>query len=92
MIQSVLNVGISRGTDSAGDITPYSSISATPMYTRAGTPPISSTLSVSGRVSRQSDTGSDKQSLGTTAVLTTQSGTEHVIDKCVLICVSSSIN
>ncbi|KAG6334603.1 hypothetical protein ID866_4479 [Astraeus odoratus] len=70
----------SRGLDSGGDITPSSSM--------PGTPPrqsillhSTSALSPSGRVSRQSDVGSDRNSLGTNMIGTTNSGTENIIER-----------
>ncbi|KAL4063150.1 WD40-repeat-containing domain protein [Scleroderma citrinum] len=69
-----------RGLDSGGDITPSSSMPGTPPRQSTlfyGT----STLSPSGRVSRQSDAGSDKNSLGTTMIGTANSGTDHVIER-----------
>lgn len=76
-------VGTSRGgVDSTGDVTPSSSL--------PGTPPRQSTLlhsssalSPSGRVSRQSDVGSDRFSMGTTMVASSNSATDHVVERYV---------
>ncbi|KAH7911054.1 WD40-repeat-containing domain protein [Hygrophoropsis aurantiaca] len=75
-------VGGSRnGVDSAGDITPSSSMPGTPPRPTSSTPFTQNLLSVSGRVSRQSDTGSDRVSLGTTMVASANSATDHVIER-----------
>lgn len=69
-----------RGLDSGGDITPSSSMPGTPPRQSAlfyGT----STLSPSGRISRQSDGGSDKNSMGATMMGMTNSGTDHVMER-----------
>lgn len=70
----------SRGLDSGGDVTPSSSMPGTPPRQSAlfyGT----SALSPSGRVSRQSDVGSDRISMGATMIATANSGTEHVMER-----------
>ncbi|KIJ62044.1 hypothetical protein HYDPIDRAFT_30860 [Hydnomerulius pinastri MD-312] len=79
-------VGGSRGGfDSGGDITPSSSLPGTPprqntlLYS-------SSTLSPSGRVSRQSDVGSasERISLGTTMVGSANAATDHVVERTLI--------
>lgn len=72
-----------RGLDSGGDVTPSSSMPGTPPRQSAlfyGT----SSLSPSGRISRQSDGGSDKNSLGAAMMGTANSGTDHVMERCVV--------
>ena len=86
----MLSVGGARGTESAGDMTPSSTFSGTPLNARAGTPPIRPDISISGRASRQSDAASELLSLGTTAVQT-QSGTDHVIERYVACTTQSHI-
>ncbi|KIM56500.1 hypothetical protein SCLCIDRAFT_17183 [Scleroderma citrinum Foug A] len=69
-----------RGLDSGGDVTPSSSMPGTPPRQSAlfyGT----SSLSPSGRISRQSDGGSDKNSLGAAMMGTANSGTDHVMER-----------
>lgn len=72
------------GQDSA-DLTPLSSIPGTPSGHNTGLPGPSG-LSVSGRASRQSDVFSDRVSPGTTLAQSTNSGTDHVIDRYVPLC------
>ncbi|OAX38984.1 WD40 repeat-like protein [Rhizopogon vinicolor AM-OR11-026] len=66
-------VGNRSGLDTGGDVTPSSSLPNTPPRPTANLF-YGSTLSPSGRVSRQSDAGSDRVSMGTTMV----GMTEHI--------------
>jgi len=75
--------GHGRGTDSGGDATP-ASVPGTPQLGRSSSLALQKE-SLSGRASRQSDEGSERQSLaaGTTLYQVThsQAGTDHVIEK-----------
>ncbi|TCD65904.1 hypothetical protein EIP91_002019 [Steccherinum ochraceum] len=68
-----------RGVSSTYD-SPSSSIPGTPVVQYASLPGPSS-LSLSGRLSRQSDAPSERLSLGTTMVQSVDGGTDHVMDR-----------
>ncbi|KAN0088532.1 WD40-repeat-containing domain protein [Tylopilus felleus] len=71
-------VGATRGgVDSTGDVTPSSSLPDTPPR-QSALLHSSSALSPSGRVSRQSDVGSDRLSMGVTMVA---SATDHIVER-----------
>ncbi|KAG9312939.1 WD40-repeat-containing domain protein [Chiua virens] len=75
-------VGSGRGGfDSTGDVTPSSSLPGTPPR-QSALLHSNSALSPSGRVSRQSDVGSDRFSnIGTTMVASANSATDHVVER-----------
>ena len=74
-------VGPGRGAESAGDLTPSSSMPGTPAVSQMPLGGLSAPPLLSGRASRMSDAGSERMSLGTT-LAATQSGTDHVMDRC----------
>ncbi|KAI0924765.1 hypothetical protein AcW1_006784 [Taiwanofungus camphoratus] len=73
-------VGPSRGVDSAIE-SPVSSVPGTPALGQTSSLPGPSALSLSGRLSRQSDAASDRISLGTTFVQSVNGTTDHVVDR-----------
>ncbi|KDQ61593.1 hypothetical protein JAAARDRAFT_171900 [Jaapia argillacea MUCL 33604] len=78
LVESILGSS-RRGMDSGG-LTPSSSVPGTPTLGQTISLPGPSSLlsSLSGRLSRQSDAGSEQASLGTTLV---QSGTDNVVER-----------
>ncbi|KAI9464161.1 WD40-repeat-containing domain protein [Boletus coccyginus] len=72
--------GTRGGFDSTGDVTPSSSLPGTPPR-QSALLHSSSALSPSGRVSRQSDVGSDRLSMGMTMVTSVNSATDHVVER-----------
>ncbi|KAF9462959.1 dynein intermediate chain [Collybia nuda] len=73
----------SRGGLDSGDLTPASSIPGTPsLGHNIGLPgPSALSMSGSGRASRQSDFSADRVSLGTTLAQSSNSATDHVIER-----------
>ncbi|EMD38886.1 hypothetical protein CERSUDRAFT_112611 [Gelatoporia subvermispora B] len=70
----------SRAVDSAAG-SPGSSVPGTPSLGQTSSLPGPSALSLSGRLSRQSDAVSDRVSVGTTFVQSTNGATENVVDR-----------
>ncbi|EGN92188.1 hypothetical protein SERLA73DRAFT_173045 [Serpula lacrymans var. lacrymans S7.3] len=72
------------GLSSTSDVTPSSSLPGTPPRPAPNTLSGYSALSISGRLSRQSDVGSDRPSIGTTLVQSVNSATDHVIERTMI--------
>lgn len=86
LVTSLLGTNIGRSADSAND-SPASSMPGTPALGQTSSPAIAGpsalSLSLSGRMSRQSDGASDRVSLGTTFVQSANGGTDNVIERYV---------
>ncbi|PFH51047.1 hypothetical protein AMATHDRAFT_75234 [Amanita thiersii Skay4041] len=74
-----------RSSPASVDHTPITSTPGTPSigHTVSLPGPSSLSLSTSGRVSRQSDVGSDRYNSNSTQVFTINSSTDHVIDRAI---------
>lgn len=83
LVTSLIGTDIGRRTDSRAGSPGPTSVPGTPLLAQSRSLAGVSTLSPSGRLSRQSDAASDRISVGTTFVQSTTGTTDHVVDRCV---------
>ncbi|KAH9933309.1 WD40-repeat-containing domain protein [Fomitopsis serialis] len=81
LVSSLIGTDIGRRVDSRAG-SPPTSVPSTPLLAQSRSLAGPSTLSPSGRLSRQSDAASDRISVGTTFVQSSTNGTtDHVVDR-----------
>ncbi|KAI0726724.1 WD40 repeat-like protein [Fomitopsis betulina] len=81
LVTSLIGNNNGRRMDSRAGSPGPTSVPGTPLISQSRNLPAASTLSPSGRISRQSDAASDHISVGTTFAQSTVGTTDHVVDR-----------